>query len=57
MLFRSRPPFEAGDIGELAARRLQEKPPGARALRPELTVKTEQLIDKMLNKSPLVMRA
>ena len=49
-----RPPFEAGDIGELAARRLQEKPPGARALRPELTVKTEQLIDKMLNKSPLL---
>lgn len=49
-----RPPFEAGTPEELALKRLQEKAPGVRAVRPELTPETEQVIDKMLNKSPLL---
>ncbi len=48
------PPFEAGTPEELALKRLQEKAPGVRTIRPELTPETEQVIDKMLNKSPLL---
>jgi serine/threonine protein kinase len=46
-----RPPFEAASADELAAKRLNEKPPLLREINPNLTAKTEQVINKMLNKS------
>ncbi len=46
-----RPPFEAETADELAAKRLDEKPPLLREINPNLTTKTEQVINKMLSKS------
>jgi serine/threonine protein kinase len=46
-----RPPFEATTADELAAKRLNEKPPLLREVIPNLTNKTEQVVNKMLNKS------
>jgi serine/threonine-protein kinase len=48
-----RPPFDAADQVELAMKRLNEKPPLLRAIRPGLTKTTEQVVNKMLSKSPL----
>ena len=46
-----RPPFEAATADELAAKRLNEKPPLLREIKPDITAKTEQVVNKMLNKS------
>lgn len=46
-----RPPFDAESPEELAAKRLNEKPPLLRDINPNLTAKTEQVVNKMLNKS------
>ncbi len=46
-----RPPFEAETPDELAAARLYEKPPLLRDLGVDVTAKTEQVVNKMLNKS------
>ncbi|HXI85113.1 MAG TPA: protein kinase [Verrucomicrobiae bacterium] len=48
------PPFEADTPEELAAKRLNEKPPLLRELNPDLTRKTEEVVNKMLNKSILL---
>jgi serine/threonine protein kinase len=48
------PPFEADTPEELAAKRLNEKPPLLRDLNPEFTRKTEEVVNKMLNKSILL---
>jgi serine/threonine protein kinase len=48
------PPFEADTPEELAAKRLNEKPPLLRELNPNLTRKTEEVVNKMLNKSILL---
>jgi len=48
------PPFEADTPEELAGKRLNEKPPLLRDLNPELTRKTEEVVNKMLNKSILL---
>ena len=48
------PPFEAETPEELAAKRLNEKPPLLRELNPDITAKTEQVVNKMLNKSILL---
>jgi serine/threonine protein kinase len=48
------PPFEADTPEELAAKRLNEKPPLLRDLNPDLTRKTEEVVNKMLNKSILL---
>lgn len=48
------PPFEAETPEELAAKRLNEKPPLLRELNPDLTRKTEEVVNKMLNKSILL---
>jgi serine/threonine protein kinase len=48
------PPFEADTPEELAAKRLNEKPPLLRDLNPNLTRKTEEVVNKMLNKSILL---
>ncbi|MGO9246113.1 MAG: protein kinase domain-containing protein [Verrucomicrobiia bacterium] len=45
------PPFEADTPEELAGKRLNEKPPLLRDLNPDLTRKTEEVVNKMLNKS------
>jgi serine/threonine protein kinase len=49
-----RPPFDAEDPSELALKRLNEKPPLLRDLDPKITEKTEQVVNKMLNKSILM---
>ena len=49
-----RPPFDAEKLEELAAKRLSEKPPLLRDLDPRLTETTERVVNKMLNKSPLL---
>jgi serine/threonine protein kinase len=49
-----RPPFDADKPEELALKRLNEKPPLLRELTPDITRKTEQVINKMLNKSILM---
>lgn len=49
-----RPPFDAESPDELAAKRLNERPPLLRDLNPNLTAKTEQVVNKMLNKSVLL---
>ncbi len=49
-----RPPFDAESPDELAAKRLNEKPPLLRDLNPNLTAKTEQVVNKMLSKSILL---
>jgi serine/threonine protein kinase len=46
-----RPPFDADTPEELAAKRLNEKPPLLRDLNPNFTTKTEAVVNKMLNKS------
>jgi len=46
-----RPPFEAESADELAAARLSEKPPLLRDVGVDVTTKTEQVVNKMLNKS------
>jgi len=48
------PPFEADTPEELAGKRLNEKPPLLRDLNPDLTRKTEEVVNKMLNKSILL---
>ena len=48
------PPFEADTPEELAAKRLNEKPPLLRDLNPDITRKTEEVVNKMLNKSILL---
>ncbi len=48
------PPFEADTPEELAAKRLNVKPPLLRELNPDLTRKTEEVVNKMLNKSILL---
>jgi len=48
------PPFEADTPEELAAKRLNEKPPLLRDVNPSLTRKTEEVVNKMLNKSILL---
>ncbi len=48
------PPFEADTPEELAGKRLNEKPPLLRDLNPNITRKTEEVVNKMLNKSILL---
>src|SRR5579862_3635570 len=48
------PPFEADTPEELAGKRLNEKPPLLRDLNPNITRKTEEVVNKMLNKSILM---
>ena len=48
------PPFEADTPEELAGKRLNEKPPLLRDLNPDITRKTEEVVNKMLNKSILL---
>lgn len=48
------PPFEAETPEELAGKRLNEKPPLLRDLNPNTTRKTEEVVNKMLNKSILL---
>lgn len=50
-ILTGRPPFDAENPEELAVKRLNEKPPLLRDLRKNLTAKTEQVVNKMLNKS------
>jgi serine/threonine protein kinase len=49
-----RPPFDAEKPEELALKRLNEKPPLLREHTPDITKKTEQVVNKMLNKSILL---
>lgn len=49
------PPFDAADSTELALKRLNEKPPLLRTLNPNISKRTEQIINKMLHKN-LLMR-
>ena len=49
-----RPPFDAENLEELALKRLNEKPPLLRDVKPKITEKTEQVVNKMLNKSILM---
>jgi len=49
-----RPPFDAENLEELALKRLNEKPPLLRDVNPKITEKTEQVVNKMLNKSILM---
>jgi len=49
-----RPPFNAQSAENLAVMRLNEKPPLLRDFNPEITQKTEQVINKMLSKSILL---
>jgi serine/threonine protein kinase len=46
-----RPPFDAETADELAAKRLNEKPPLLRDVGIDVAAKTEQVVNKMLNKS------
>jgi len=48
------PPFEADSPEELAEKRLNEKPPLLRDFGADVTRKTEEVVDKMLNKSILL---
>ena len=48
------PPFEADTPEALAAKRLNERPPFLRDLNPGITRKTEEVVNKMLNKSILL---
>ena len=45
------PPFDADTPGELAQKRLSETAPSLRSIDPHISVKTEQIIDRMLSKS------
>jgi len=49
-----RPPFDAETVEELASKRLLEKPPLLRMLNPNISKRTEHVINKMLAKSPLL---
>jgi serine/threonine protein kinase len=49
-----RPPFDAETVEELASKRLLEKPPLLRTLNPNISKRTESIINKMLAKSPLL---
>ena len=49
-----RPPFDAENLEDLALKRLNEKPPLLRDVNPNITEKTEQVVNKMLNKSILM---
>lgn len=49
-----RPPFDAEKPEDLAVKRLSEKPPLLRSINPKITAKTEEVVNKMLNKSPLL---
>ncbi len=49
-----RPPFQAPGTTELALKRLNEKPPLLRELIPQATPRVEEVVDKMLNRSPLL---
>lgn len=46
------PPFEAGTLEEVALKRVSEPPPMVRALRPDLTGETEQIVNSLLKKNP-----
>ena len=48
------PPFEGDTPEELAEKRLNEKPPLLRDFDPNITRKTEEVVNKMLNKSILL---
>ena len=48
------PPFDAPTPEELSVKRLNEKAPPARELRPALTAETEQVVVKLLSKSALM---
>jgi serine/threonine protein kinase len=48
------PPFEAESPEDLAAKRLNEKPPLLRDFNPNITRKTEEVVNKMLSKSPFL---
>jgi hypothetical protein len=48
------PPFDAEKPEALAIKRLNEKPPLLRSVNPQITEKTEEVVNKMLNKSPLL---
>ena len=48
-----RPPFEDKDVTQLALKRLNEKPPLLRTLNPNVSKRTEAIINKMLAKNPL----
>ena len=50
-LLAGRPPFDAETPEELATKRLNEKPPLLRELNVDTTLKTEQVVNKMLSKS------
>jgi serine/threonine protein kinase len=50
-MLTGRPPFDAPKPEELAVKRLNEKPPLLRDFDPNITKKTEQVVNKMLNKS------
>jgi len=49
-----RPPFDAETVEELASKRLLEKPPLLRTINPNISKRTETVINKMLAKSPLL---
>ncbi|MGB8352963.1 MAG: protein kinase [Chthoniobacteraceae bacterium] len=49
-----RPPFDAPTVEELASKRLLEKPPLLRTINPNISKRTETVINKMLAKSPLL---
>lgn len=49
-----KPPFDAETVEELASKRLLEKPPLLRTLNPNISKRTEHIINKMLAKSPLL---
>ena len=53
-ILMGRPPFDAENLEELALKRLNEKPPLLRDINPNITEKTEQVVNKMLNKSILM---
>jgi serine/threonine protein kinase len=50
-MLSGRPPFDAETADELAAKRLNEKPPLLREVGVDVASKTEQVVNKMLNKS------
>jgi serine/threonine protein kinase len=50
-ILTGRPPFDAENPEELALKRLNEKPPLLRDMIKNVTPKTEQVVNKMLNKS------
>jgi serine/threonine protein kinase len=53
-ILTGRPPFDAENLEDLAVMRLNQKPPLLREVNPNVTEKTGQLVNKMLNKSVLM---